>query len=223
LNRNRLLLLLLAVIVALPGCFIIAGFGWSRYNIPRGGKAIANFTVRPISGEGSRGYFFVLIHLLDENDGPRELKVGFPRKFDTKGKFNGPLQMVRDDDLEAVARDNMVCFFFFGEFASDSQNKNWFLLRTNRQVRSRGAIDKAARVKIGIEDRINDGPNVALTHFYTGFWRDTDSTDGPTEEDSTTCTSAVETTIPIGNGTIPTATADAGPPTAIDPKELLDQ
>jgi hypothetical protein len=199
-TRNRLLLLLLAAVVVLPGCFVIAGFGWSRYNIPKGGKAVAHLRVRPAMGDGELGYFFVLIHMLDENEGSRELRVGFPRRFDKKGNFNDPQKMVRDDDLEDMARDNMACSAFAGPFYEDARDRRWFLLRTKRPIRTRGDISKSALVEIGIVDRIMDGNNIAAVHFYTGFWRDNNAPDGPDPGDTNICTSALESTIPIGNG-----------------------
>jgi hypothetical protein len=143
----------------------------------------------------------VLIHFIDLDMGePPQLKVGFPRRFDKKGKFGGPQPMVKDVDLEDQARDNEACALFGGQASEDDTNNNWFLLRTERRVRSRGAIQKAALVQIGLEDRERDGNDVAVVWFYTGFWRDSDSTDGPSEDDELACTSAFESSIPIGSG-----------------------
>jgi hypothetical protein len=205
-NRKRLFLLLLCVVILLPGCFVIWGFSWSNYHIPKGGKAVARLVVRPGEGEGMRGYFWVLIHFVDENDGPPEVKVGFPRKFDTNGNFGGPHDLVRDDDLEVLAREHEACMIFGGFFSEDTRNSRWFLVRTEQPIRSRGAIEKAARTLIGIEDRVKDGSTVAAVHFYTGFWRDDGDPEGPDGGDTLFCTSALESQIPIGSGVLPTET-----------------
>jgi len=204
-SRNRLLLLLLVALLFLPGCFVIFGFGWSNYHIPRGGKAVARLKVRPAVADNTRGHFFVLVVFLDPSDGPPELKVGFPRRFDTKGKFGGPHSLVKDPELEDIVRETEPCLAFVGPILEKEVRDNrYLLLRTQTPVRSRGAIEKQALTKIGIEDRINDGSTVAFTWFYTGIWRDDDEVSGPSENDTTACMSSVESSIPIGRGAVAT-------------------
>lgn len=191
----------LVAALLLPGCFVITGFRFSRFNVPRGGKAIARLWLRPGAPEGVRAYVFILVHYFTDTVDPPLLRVARPKVFDKKGKFGGPFKLVGDPELEELARDNELCAMgFAGGFAEDDVNSHWVLLRTKERVRTRGKVEKQALTEIGLKDRPGGGNSVSAVHLYPGVWRDDDTTDGPSMDDTVLCLASVETSIMIGRG-----------------------
>jgi hypothetical protein len=199
--KLRVLALGLVAALLLPGCFVIVGFRFSRFNVPKGGKAIARLWLRPAIPEGVRGNFFILVHYFTEVMEPPLLRVARPKVFDKKGNFGGPFRLVGDNDLEDFVRDSELCAEgFAGGFAQDDVDSHWVLLRTKKRVRTRGKIEKTALTEIGLRDRPGGGDAASIVHLYSGLWRDDDTTEGPSLDDTTLCLSSVETSISIGKG-----------------------
>lgn len=196
-SKMKTVALLAAATLLLPGCFIIRGFTFSNWFIPKRGKVIANLHLVPGATGIPKAYVFILVGFPSPDTDPSQLLVTGPRRFDTKGNFGGPLKMVRDDVLEGIVRDGEGCAILAGSFNDDIENSHWMLLRTKVPVRSGKKVDKTALTQIGIKPR-SPGASGSLINFYSGLWRDDHAPVGPDVDDTFGCLSAVETNLFVG-------------------------
>ena len=189
--------LLAATSLLLPGCFLIRGFSFSNWFIPKRGKVVASLKLMPGAPEASRAHVFILIGFPAPDPEPSQVVVTGPRKLDTNGKFGGPFQMVKDNVLESLALGHESCAGFGGAFlANDSAPNHWLLLRTQTRVRTGNKVDKVALTKIGFKPR-SPSSGGSLIHMYSGLWRDL-APAGPDSGDEYACLSGVETTLFVG-------------------------
>lgn len=194
--KAKTVALLAAATLLLPGCFVIRGFSFSNWFIPKHGKVIASLNLMPGVTGSPKAYVFILVGFQTDSADPSQVLVTGPKRFDTKGNFGGPMKLVKDDVLEGLARDHQSCAVFAGPFLEDTDDAHWVLLRTETPVRSGSKVDKTALTKIGIKPRSPDSEG-SLINFYSGLWDDIGPV-GPDVDDTYGCTSSVETTLFVG-------------------------
>ena len=196
-KSRKMVALLAAAALLLPGCFVIRGFSFSNWFIPKRGKVVASLKLMPGAPDIPRAYVFVLIGFPSSDPDPTQVVVTGPRKFDANGKFGGPFRMVKDNVLEGLVRDHESCAVFGEAFLTgDPANSHWLLLRTQTTVRTADKVDKVALTKIGFKPR-SPSSNGSLINMYSGIWND-DGPVGPDAGDGYACLSAVETNLFVG-------------------------
>lgn len=209
-SKLRLIAAITVLGLLSTGCFTLRGFVWKGGKVKVGNKIALLLFLRPNDNLSSRDYPFVLIGLPgDTKDADPALKVAGPRKFDLKGKFGGPNDLVRDDDLRDWVLDGNLCEW------SDQTEVRWVLFRTANPVRDRGETGLTAVTKITFEGVEKD--NVQTVLVGAGGWEDKNDSGTVDEKLEAACNSSAETSMLVGNLT------DDGPFVSSDLIELQKQ
>jgi hypothetical protein len=196
-SKVRLIAAITVLGLLSTGCFVLRGFVWKGGRVKVGKQIVLSLLLRPSDNISSRDYPFVLIGLPgDTKKRDPALKVAGPRKFDLKGKFGGPKDLVRDDDL----RDWIVDYGLCGE--TDSPDTRWVLFRTANPVTDRGAVGKTAVSKITFEGVSKDMQTVLIG---VGGWDDANDSGTVDGKAEAACNSTAHTTMLVGKlGSEPT-------------------
>ena len=196
--RRRLPLIAMAIVALLlfSGCFNLRAFRWTKTKINAGGrKVVAVLGLYPDGDSPESRHkdrpFVIIIFPDDPNEGGTQTnwRAVRPKRFDAKGAFGNPRNLVRDDDLEQFIHDEALC--------SDVPNEpeRMLLLRTALQVQSNDNFRKQAVTKIGVKAGSSAGSTEDRVSFVSGGWDD--DGDGIPEDAEVYCTGVMGTTLPV--------------------------
>ena len=194
-GKRRLIAVVCVLGLLSTGCFTLRGFVWTKGKVGVGKRVALLLHLRPTDTTPSRDHPFVLVGLNgDTKKTDPLLKLAGPRKFDIKGAFGAPRDLIKDNVLrdfvlnEAFACNNVA--------ESEDETVRWFLYRTAEPVRDKGEVGKTALTKLTFEGVT--GGEIQTVVVYTGGWDDLDGNDDPNGEEEVGCFGSANTSLQVG-------------------------
>jgi hypothetical protein len=193
-RRKPLVALLLAAGVAIifSGCFTWSSFKWSSTVVKPGRSTTAVIGMTP-AGEPpppNKDVPFILVGFSDTT----QLKLGKTRKWDTEGKFGGPLKLFSDGALRTAALSADACKVS-GQPLSQIADVIWSALRTDKTVNDKDRVGKIATTRIAIKAASNATDHQEQIYFLGGGWQD--DGDANPEPEEVGCGGGTFTTLTI--------------------------
>ena len=173
------------------GCFVWSSFKWSSTVVKPGKSTTAVIGLTP-AGEPpppNKDVPFILVGFSDTT----QLSLGKTRRWDTEGKFGGPLKLFSDGALRTAALSADACKVA-GQPLSQIPDVVWSALRTDKTVNDRDKVGKIATTKVAIKAASNATDHQEQIYFLGGGWQDDGDTNPEPEE------------VGCGGGTITTLT-----------------